>query len=523
MPINVWQRNAALGVVILLFVGAAIEAPFAHIQAARVDAFIPVVQTVICVADLITAILLFAQYSVQPRPSILVLASGYIASGLFAFLQTLAFPGSYAPNGLIGDGVDSPAWLFVCWHTTFPLAILVYALWKDVPFRARGSDISTGVTIGITVAGTLVAIGALALLVTAGAAYLPALYTGGVMRQTLFANHINLFMWFWGALALIVLFVRRRTILDLWLIVTLFAWMPNFIIAATITDVCFSAGWYTARGYALIASCTVLAVLLTETTVLYARLASAVALLRRERSNRLMSLDAATASMAHEIRQPLTGIGASALAGLNWLNKTPPDLQQARACLASIDEAKDRASDIIASVRDLFKKEGADHRTMIRVDDVARQVLYLVEQDLQANGVSVSTEFQADLSEVHADRTQLQQVILNLVRNSIDAMRPMPPHARRLRLATNLGEHSTVVLCVQDSGPGITAENTERVFDPFFTTKPSGMGLGLSICQTIVEGHGGRLRLAKTDSDGCVFEIALPIASSNNGAVRTGA
>src|SRR5258708_19292646 len=102
-------------------------------------------------------------------------------------------------------------------------------------------------------------------------------------------------------------------------------------------------------------------------------------------------------------------------------------------------------------------------------------------------------------------------------------MRPMPAHARRLRLATNLGEHSSVVLWVQDSGPGITAENMERVFDPFFTTKPSGMGLGLSICQTIVEGHGGKLRLAKTDTDGCVFEIALPIASSNNSAVPTGA
>jgi signal transduction histidine kinase len=403
------------------------------------------------------------------------------------------------------------------------LAILVYALSKDVPSRAGRPDRSIGVTIGITVACTLAAIGGLALLATAGGEYLPALYTGGVTRQTLFANHINLFMWFWGALALIALFVRRRTILDLWLIVTLFAWMPNFIIAATVTAVRFSVGWYTARGYALIASCTVLAVLLTETTVLHARLASAVVLLRRERSNRLMSLDAATAAMAHEIRQPLTGIGASAYAGLNWLNKTPPDLEKVRACLASISAGKDRANDIIASVRDLFKKERADHRMMIRVDDVARQVLYLVEQDLKAIGISVSTEFQADLSEVHADRTQLQQVILNLVRNSIDAMGPMPPHARRLRLATELGEHSSVLLCVQDSGPGITSENTDRVFDPFFTTKPSGMGLGLSICQTIVEEHGGRLRLAKTDSDGCVFEISLPIATPNNGAIRTGA
>jgi signal transduction histidine kinase len=522
MPITVWQRNAAFGVVALLFVGAAIVAPFANIQAARVDAFIPVVQTVICVADLITAILLFAQYSVQPRTAILVLASGYIASGLFAFLQTLAFPGSYAPSGLIGDGIDSPAWFFVWWHTTFPLAVLVYALRKDVPSGPGPSGKSTGMTIAITVACTLAAIGGLALLATAGAAYLPALYTGGVIQQTLFANHINLFMWFWGAIALVVLFVRRRTILDLWLIVTLLAWMPNFIIAATITAVRFSVGWYTARGYALIASCTVLAVLLTETTVLHARLANAVVLLRRERSNRLMSLDAATAAMAHELRQPLTGIGASASAGSNWLNKTPPDLEEVRACLASIDAQNQRANEVIVSVRDLFKKT-ADHRMMVRVDDVAGQVLNLVQQDLKANQVSVSTEFQTDVPEIYADRTQLQQVILNLVRNSIDAMGRMSPHARRLRLTTSLNEQSSVVLCVQDSGPGIAVENTDRVFDPFFSTKPSGMGLGLSICRTIVEEHAGSLRLAKTDSDGCIFEIALPTAGSDNGAIRTDA
>jgi signal transduction histidine kinase len=522
MPIDVWQRNAAVGVVVLLLAGAAIEAPFAHLSATRIDAFIPVVQTVICLADLLTAILLFAQYSVQARAAILVLASGYMASGSFAFLQTLAFPGSYAPNGVIGGGIDSAAWLFVWWHTTFPLAVLVYALRKDVPHSAGRSRSSTGAAIGITVVCTLAVVGGLTLLATAGEAYLPGLYAGSVTRQTLFANHINLFLLLWGAMALTVLFVRRRTILDLWLIVTLFAWMPNFIIAATITAVRFSVGWYSARGYALIASCIVLAVLLTETTLLQARLANAIVLLRRERANRLMSLDAATAAMAHELRQPLTAIGAAAHAGLNWLNRTPPDLEEVRSSLASIGTLNERAADIITGVRDLFKSR-ADHRTMLRVDDVARQVLQLAEQDLKINEVSVSTEFRIDLPDVHADRTLLQQVILNLVKNSIDAMTVTAPGAKRLRLATSLIGHSSVGLCVQDTGPGITAENTDRVFDPFFTTKPSGMGLGLAICRTIVEEHHGDLRLAKTGSDGCLFEIALPIAGSHHRAGGTGA
>ena len=131
MPATAQHRTMAVGVFVLLIVAAAIVAPFASIQVARVDAFIPVLQTVVCVVDLITAVLLFAQFSIQPQPALLALASAYIFSGSFAFLQTLAFPGGYAPAGLIGDGPNTPAWIYVLWHTTFPAAILAYALAKD--------------------------------------------------------------------------------------------------------------------------------------------------------------------------------------------------------------------------------------------------------------------------------------------------------------------------------------------------------------------------------------------------------
>jgi len=171
-------------------------------------------------------------------------------------------------------------------------------------------------------------------------------------------------------------------------------------------------------------------------------------------------------------------------------------------------------------VRELFKKRG-DHRMMIHVDDVARQVLKSMEQELALAEVSLATEFRNVHPEVYADRTQIQQVISNLVRNAIDAMNSQPPRARRLRLATSLNGHSAVLLSVQDTGPGITTERSERVFEPFFTTKPTGMGLGLAICRTIVQDHGGSLRLAKTDLDGCIFEMALPIAAKEHGGDRT--
>src|SRR5712671_5681190 len=150
MPATARQRRTALAVVVVLFAVALIVAPFADIQVGPIDSFIPVLQTVLSVADLITATLLFTQYAIQPRSALLVLASGYIFSGSFAFLQTLAFPGGYAPAGLIGDGPNSAAWIYVLWHITFPAAILVYALTKDAPPAARpGRPAVTAIAITI--------------------------------------------------------------------------------------------------------------------------------------------------------------------------------------------------------------------------------------------------------------------------------------------------------------------------------------------------------------------------------------
>src|SRR5262245_44733939 len=151
MPASTRVRRVAFALVVLLGAVFVLMAPFASVPLARVAAFIPVVQTVICVADVITAVLLFAQYTIQPQRALLALASGYAASGLFAFLQTLTFPGAYAPTGLFGD-LSSAAWLFVLWHNAFPLGVLVYALSKDTDKVSRVLGTSTGIAVGITVA-----------------------------------------------------------------------------------------------------------------------------------------------------------------------------------------------------------------------------------------------------------------------------------------------------------------------------------------------------------------------------------
>ena len=506
MPATRQQRAIAVGTAIFLLVVAAGTTPFASIQLSRVDAFIPVLQTALSIADFITAILLFAQYSIQPQRALLALASGYMFSGSFSFLQTLAFPGGYAPDGLIGDGRNSPAWIYVLWHTTFPAAILVYALTKDVGGAARPGR-TVMAAIAITVVCVLAAVAGLTWIVTTKAEYLPSFYID-VRFQTRLGNQANMALLLWGAAVLGVLLFRRRTILDLWLMVTLLAYSPNFLVAIIGSSVRFTVGWYAARCFVLVGSCTLLTVLLFETMFLYSRLASAIILQRRERTNRLLSVEAVTGAIAHELGTPLGAIALNASTALSQLRSSPRDLEDMEDMLSDIEADSHRAAAIVSSIREMTTK--TVHRSALTsAEDVGQLALRLLKHDLQINEVSVTTEFQGNLPEVQMDGMELQQVLLNLVRNAIDAMSFTPPEARRLRLKTSFDGGSTVLMSVQDSGSGISVEDSERIFDTFFTTKPAGMGLGLAISSTLIANRGGKLRLVKSDFDGSTFELTL--------------
>src|SRR5262245_50698332 len=204
------------GFIILLAV-VAIVTPFANIPLRRVAGFYPVIQTLICVAHLLTATLLFAHYWVQPQRALLALASGFVFSGLFAFLQTLAFPDAYGPGVLIGDQLNSAGWLFSFWHTVFPLAVIIYTLSKDAGDAVQRTSRSTGVTIGITIACVVMATAGLSWVGMAGAQHLPSLYETAT-QQAPFARVVAIYLALLSIIALALLFVRRHTILDQWLI-----------------------------------------------------------------------------------------------------------------------------------------------------------------------------------------------------------------------------------------------------------------------------------------------------------------
>lgn len=503
----------AVGVAILLVVAAAIIAPFAQIQLGRVDAFIPVLQTCLTVVDFITATLVFAQYSIQPQRALLALASGYLFSGSFAFLQTLAFPGGYAPVGLIGDGLNSPAWIYVLWHTMFPAAVLLYAFNKDAPGVARAGRPATG-GIAITLACVFAVIAGLTWVVTTKTAYLPSFYTTDVRFQTPLGNQVNAALLLWNATALTVLLFCRRTILDLWLMLTLLAYSPNFAVAMMGSSVRFTVGWYAARCFVLVGSCMLLGVLLIETMSLYSRVASAITLQRRERINRFLSVETVTGAIAHELRTPLAAISLNADTVLNQLRSSPRDLEGIDDILGDIKTDTNRAATIITSIREMTAKT-VNQSALANVEDVGQLVLRLLKHDLQLNEISVTTEFQGDLPEVQMDGGELQQVILNLIKNAIDAMTSSRSEARRLWLKATFDGPASVLISIRDSGHGISVEDRKRIFDPFFTTKPDGMGLGLAISSTLVARYGGKLKLLESGPDGSVFQLVLPAAGQH--------
>jgi PAS domain S-box-containing protein len=271
---------------IILLVLVAIVTPFANVPLRRVDAFTPVTQTIICIANLLTATFLFAHYWLQPQRALLALASGFLSSGLFAFLQTLAFPDAYGPGVLIGDPLNSAGWLYTFWHTAFPVAVIIYTLSKNAGDAVQRSSRATGAIIGSTIACVVMATAGLLWVAVAGAEYLPSLYET-TTQQAPFARVVAVYLALLATVAFLLLFVRRYTILDQWLILTVLAWLPVFLVTITLSVARFSLAWYMVRVYALLAGSSLLFVLLTETLFLYARLANAVKMLRRERGDRL--------------------------------------------------------------------------------------------------------------------------------------------------------------------------------------------------------------------------------------------
>jgi signal transduction histidine kinase len=224
-----------------------------------------------------------------------------------------------------------------------------------------------------------------------------------------------------------------------------------------------------------------------------------------------------TASIAHEVNQPIAGIITNCHAALRWLGRDTPNLDKARAALERVIRDGTRSADVIRRVRNILKK-GPLRREGFDINDAVQEVVALTRAEAGRNGVRIETRFDHRLAPVLGDRVQLQQVILNLVINAMEAMNGAGESPRELLIKTGKTDADGVHIAVHDSGPGLDPVNAERIFESFFTTKPGGMGMGLSICRSIVEAHGGQLWATTNVPRGAIFQFTVPAGSDGQPA-----
>jgi signal transduction histidine kinase len=219
------------------------------------------------------------------------------------------------------------------------------------------------------------------------------------------------------------------------------------------------------------------------------------------------TVGALTAAIAHEIKQPIAATVTNASAGMRWLAAQPPDLEEARQAFGRIVRDGNRAAEVIGRIRALVKKV-PPCRERLDINQVVLEVISMIQGELHRNRVQLQTALARDLPEVPGDRVQLQQMILNLILNAVDAMSGVADRPRELVVGSGASD-SDVFVEVRDSGSGLDAANLDRLFDSFYTTKPNGMGMGLSISRSIVEAHGGRLVATQNAPHGAVFRFTL--------------
>jgi C4-dicarboxylate-specific signal transduction histidine kinase len=226
-------------------------------------------------------------------------------------------------------------------------------------------------------------------------------------------------------------------------------------------------------------------------------------------ASRVATIGQLTTSIAHEVNQPIAAAVINSEAALGWLDAEPPDLGKARQALGRIVESGARAREIIRQMRD-FTRKAPQSKNRINVNDVISDIVSLSQGEATKNEVAVRTQLADGLQPIEGDRVQLQQVILNLVMNAIEAMSGSDEAARELLLTSEEAELGRVRVAVLDTGPGLGSVSPDRLFNAFHTTKPNGLGLGLSICRSIIEAHGGKLSATANSPRGAVFQFVVP-------------
>jgi len=486
-----------------------IAAPYARIQLRPVPAFVPIYATVFVFNELITAVLILAQFWVVRWTWLLLLAGGYFFTALMAIPGALAFPGVFSPAGLLGGDAQSAAWLGVIYHVVWPLVLIAAVLIRDRRQTAGMVQRASGLAIVLSFGMVAVIVCSLTWAVLAYDAFLPPIFVNSLQQsQNMVLVVVPIMML--DVIAFVLLWRRARSVLDLWLMVVCCAWLLEVSLGILLAGSRYSLGWYTARTFQLAAAIIVLVLFLSETTALYANVVRETLQRRGARHSRQIAMDAMAASIGHEIKQPLTAIVANAGAGKVLAAMAQPDMKEVHAIFSDIAEEGQQIGDIIKGVRTMFRKS-THERQLLSMHNVVRDVLGALELDLRVQRVTVKTEMEDGLPPVLGNSGQLHQLFLNLIANALEAMSTVAGRSSVLTVRSRvLPGSSSIAVTVEDTGVGIADTDSDRIFEPFFSTKAVGTGVGLTICRVIVDAHGGRLEVCANKPYGAVFRVILP-------------
>ena len=510
LPAGRNQVRLAWAIALCLGAALAVTAPFARQTLEGTAPLLPAYAAAVLVNELITATLLFAMFSVQRSRGLFVLAVAYLFSGLLVVPWGLTFPGVFSETGLLDAGLQSTATIAAVRRIGFPLLLLIYALMRDPAAEIRTPEASVHWRIAMAVAAVIAMVCGLTFYVVEGGALLPRWMADAreVAAAWQFVPPVAIALCL--AAGATLLLSRPLSVLDLWLLVVLLSAVIETVLLAYVSSGSrFSLGWWAGRLYGLAASSTVLLALLSESVTLYVRLARSLMAERRSREGRLSMLEILSASIAHEVNQPLGSMVTNADAALRWLDRPQPDLGETRAALQRIAEDGHRAGKVIESVRTMFKKDLGE-RVALDLNALLAEALQRSVRDARPQRLVTQIDFAPDLPKVTGDPLRLGQVACNLFANAAEAMAGQLERPGVLRVATRLGGSGTVLVTVEDYGSGLTDAVRSRLFEPFFTTKSQGLGMGLLFCRSVIEGHGGRLWADDNPGGGAIFRFTLP-------------
>jgi signal transduction histidine kinase len=500
-PAQVWITSGVALALLLVFITALFHRTelFRTQQLPAREVFVAISGVTLAIADWIIATLLVAQARVLRARPLYVLAAGYFLAGLFMSLRILSLPGAMgALERRYDPTYNMPLWFYLSSHLALPLAIIPYAWLSQAVDQSVRTEPSRRRPPGRYLARSMILAGSAILVLTAGKTSLP-------WSSSIFLAATAVMLLIIAGMAALGRGLHSE--LDLWLLLMLWGWFLEMALIA-LSSVGYTAGWYAARGLGLVSGLFVLFALLAETSRLYAQSVLQLVAQTQEREHRFLIRDVLSASIAHELRQPLAAILINAQMARNTaFGEQARPAEETKEVLDDIVASCLRANDMLESTRAMFGR-GNSERTLVDPAVILRRTLDMVASSARIHGVSADLVVEERPGLISINPLQFQQALLNLFQNAIEAL--SRSDQRRRMLLVRCWDDQGIVIRVEDNGPGITPADRKKIFDAFFTTRTEGMGIGLVIARSVIRAHGGRLEVEPRSPSGTAFTIHLP-------------